>query len=143
VKLALSLWNAECGFLPGMHLHLDADRTALALALRMVTPFASRSEDAELVGAGHRFCRDYPHLWEVAEAGDAAKEKTSCSVGGRGVGARPCLATTLGPLPSRCRLAGSGRVVARSPASLPLLSWSVALTADITFEEPGCRKIRK
>jgi len=53
--------------------NLDEDRTALAL--RMVTHFTARGEDSELVGAGHRLCRDCPHLWEIVEAGDAAKKK--------------------------------------------------------------------
>ena len=74
VKLVLSLWNAECGFSFRECIHnLDADRTELAL--RRVTHFAARGEVAELVAAGHRLCGDYPHLWEIAEAGDAAKEK--------------------------------------------------------------------
>ena len=74
VKLVLSLWNAERGFSFRECIHsLDEDRTALAL--RMVTHFAARGEDSELVAAGHQLCRDYPHLWEIAEAGDAAKEK--------------------------------------------------------------------
>ncbi len=70
----LSLWNAECGFSSRECIHnLDADRTALAL--RMATHFSARGKDAELVAAGHLFCRNYPHLWEIAEAGDTAKEK--------------------------------------------------------------------
>ena len=50
----------------------NADRTALAL--RMVTHFAARGEDAELATAGQLLCRDYPRLWEIAEAGNAAKK---------------------------------------------------------------------
>jgi len=71
-KLILSLWNADCGFSFRECIgNLDEERTALAL--RIVTHFASVGEDADLVAAGDAVCRDWPHLWDSAQAGDRAK----------------------------------------------------------------------
>jgi len=71
-KLILSLWNPDCGFSFRECIgNLDEERTALAL--RMVTHFAAVGEDADLVAVGEVVCRDWPHLWDIAQAGDRAK----------------------------------------------------------------------
>ncbi|HTH46387.1 MAG TPA: hypothetical protein VMB21_02645 [Candidatus Limnocylindria bacterium] len=72
----LSPWNAECGFSFRACIH-NSDEHRTALALRMVTQFAAHGEDSQLVAAGHRLCRDYPHLWEKAEASAAAQENAA------------------------------------------------------------------
>jgi hypothetical protein len=71
-KLVLSLWNIECCFSFRECIHnLDDERTALAL--RIVTHFAARGEDADLVAIGHAVCSEYPRLWDLGQAGDQAK----------------------------------------------------------------------
>ena len=71
-KLILSLWNVECCFSLRECIHnLDDERTALAL--QIVTRFAARGEDADLVAVGHAVCREYPWLWDLGQAGDQAK----------------------------------------------------------------------
>ena len=73
-KLVLSLWNDECAFsFRECISNLDEDRTRLAL--RLVTHFAARGEDQELVAAGHEVCRAYPRLWDLGQAADTAKRQ--------------------------------------------------------------------
>jgi hypothetical protein len=73
-KLILSLWNDECGFSFRECIHnLDEDRTALAV--RMVSHFATHGEDSELVEIGHEVCGDYPRLWDLGQAADQAKNR--------------------------------------------------------------------
>ena len=71
-KLILSLWNVECCFSFRECIHnLDDERTALAL--QIITRFAARGEDADVVAVGHAVCSEYPRLWDLGQAGDQAK----------------------------------------------------------------------
>jgi hypothetical protein len=75
-KLVLSLYNQQCSYSFAECIgNLDAKLTALAL--RMVADYAQSGETQELRDVGTELCNDlYPHLWEMGQAMQAAREDT-------------------------------------------------------------------
>lgn len=75
-KLVLTLYNQQCCYSFAECIsNLDARLTALAL--RMVTEYAECGETQELRDVGSELANDlYPHLWELSNAMQAAREDT-------------------------------------------------------------------
>jgi hypothetical protein len=72
-KLILSLWNTQCCY-SFRECVTGLDTMREAMALRIVVHFQRTGEDHHLRAAGETVCAAYPDLWDVAVAGDDAKE---------------------------------------------------------------------